>query len=114
MLGMLAMLIAYLPGVVAGSSAKPLPDCCNGVMCPMHKMAGDHVICGVDLQHRDGAFQSCPDLSQHYTPALAFLRIAPAVFFSQRVLDSAATLAPQVAAKVDAEVPYPPPRTFPA
>jgi hypothetical protein len=109
MIGTLAMLIAFLPGVVDASYAESLPTCCPGVMCPMHQMAAAQVICNTNFQPRDAALQSCPDQSTHFAAALLFVRVAPSIFFTQRPVDSAALLTPPLAAKINADVPYPPP-----
>ena len=110
MLGTLAMLIAFLPGVVdTAVAADQLPACCNGVMCPLHRMMGGHVICGFNSK-RDGALQSCPDRSTQYAGALQFVRVAPSIFFSQRVVNAAALPATLIASKIDADVPFLPPR----
>jgi hypothetical protein len=113
-LGTLAMLIAFLPGIVNTTvAAGRLPACCNGIMCPLHQMMGGHVICGANSTPRDGAVQSCPDQSAHYAGAPPFVRVAPSIFFSQRVVNPAVLPAARIAAKIDADVPFLPPR-FPS
>ena len=112
-LAVVAMVIAYLPGVLNASSASHLPDCCNGVMCPMHRVAAGQVDCGTGGGRRDGQLKSCADLSQHYAATLVFLRTAPALIWLENLLQSAPMVRSSVAAKTEAEVPYPPPRLLP-
>jgi hypothetical protein len=108
-LGILAMLIAFLPGVIDASQSSNLPACCSGVLCPLHQLAAKQVLC--DSTSRDGVLQPCPDQTTHYTGALPFVRVAPSILFSQGQVDSATPPAPRASAKISADVPYPPPRT---
>jgi hypothetical protein len=107
-LGIVAMLFAFLPGVVDASLAADSQVCCNGAMCPLHQLMAAQKLC--DTTTHDGVLESCPQPGNHYTGALPFVRVAPSIFFSQRLMDSAVLPAPQVSAKVAADIPYPPPR----
>jgi hypothetical protein len=108
-LGIFAMLIAFLPRIVDAATSSDLPSCCLGVMCPLHQMPAAQPICG-NLTPRDGVIQSCPDQTTHYTGALQFVRVVPSFFFSQRVVRPAFLPAPPTTAKIDADVPFLPPR----
>jgi hypothetical protein len=108
-LGSLAMLIAFLPGIVDAASAN-LPACCTGAMCPFHQMASAKVICDTSSSPRDADLERCPDQTTHYTVALIFVRMAPAILFAQPLVGAAASLPSSAPAKVAVEVPYPPPR----
>jgi hypothetical protein len=114
LVGTLAMLIAFLPGVVGTSSAEAVPGCCNGVICPLHQMASTQVTCYLNLSSRAAEFQSCPDQTTHFVGALVFVRVAPTIFFTQRWVDSAVPLAFPAPDRITSEVPYPPPRPTPA
>jgi hypothetical protein len=113
MLGALAICIAYLPGAIDASSISHMPDCCNGVMCPMHHMVGGQIICTMDMVQHAGALESCPDISQRYATALFFLQTSPATILFEKLVCLAPVAQPSEALKVDSEVPYPPPRIFP-
>jgi hypothetical protein len=113
-LGTLAMLFAFLPGLVAADADSQPMDCCNGVMCPLHAMMAAHIICDLASMPRDGMLQSCPNQATHYSVMLQFLRVAPSVFFAQRLVQPAFLPGTPLKAKVEVEVPFPPPRTVPA
>jgi hypothetical protein len=112
-LGIFAMLVAFLPGVLSAASTQDSPSCCLGVMCPMHQMALAHPICDGDPTSHDGVLQSCPAPNAHFTGALPFVRVKPAAVFVEHLSASLAISTPPVAAKVDADVPSLPPRAFP-
>jgi len=106
------MLIAFLPGTVDSATASSLPSCCSGVMCPLHQMAATHVICNTNTTPRDGALQSCPDQAAHYAGSLQFVRVTASIFFSERVVNPALLPAAPVGFKIDADVPFLPPRAL--
>ena len=113
MVGIVAMLIAFAPGLVEGAGDSGLPSCCDGVMCPMHKVVNGRVLCGMmTLQQQPGSsFQSCPDLAHKFTGALPFLRVAPAsVTAVWRVAPFVPAALPPVTS-VTSDVPCPPPRS---
>ena len=109
--GILALTVAYLPGAVSSASASTTPDCCNGVMCPMHHMAGGQVLCDMGTSHSGPSLQSCPDNAQRYTAALAFVRAAPTIYYTERVISPATTFVSHSALNADLGVVLPPPRT---
>lgn len=109
--GILALVVAYLPAAMGDVSAAKKLDCCNGVMCPMHRMAGTHTECDGDTSHPGASLQSCPDNSQRYTAALAFVRVAPSFFLAERVVSPAVAFVSRVPLNADLGVLLPPPRT---
>jgi len=103
-LGILAMLIAFVPAIVNAGSSSNL--CCDGVMCPFHHLAE----ADCDAAHsRDGALQSCPGHGARFTGALPFARVAPAVSFELLTVDFTRPIATPSVVPTHAEVPYPPP-----
>jgi hypothetical protein len=113
-LGIMAMLLAFLPGVVDAAGAADLPLCCNGVICPLHQIAAK-IICDTDSSStHDADLERCPDQTSQYTVALLFVRVAPVIFFAQPLAGKAGPSVAMSPAKVSAQVPYPPPRLVPA
>jgi hypothetical protein len=107
----LALAFIYLPGVVADLSASAQPVCCDGTMCPMHRMAGNHVECSTGAGHSSGALQSCPDVAPRYTASLTFVGVAPSVFFAMGVISIAPILAFHEPVNAYRGIVLPPPRT---
>jgi hypothetical protein len=107
--GALALVLMYLPGLVADISAATQPACCNGIICPMHQMAGGHVEC--DTAHPNESLKSCPDLEPRYTAALVFVRVAPDIFFTRRVISSGPLFVLHLPINADLGVAPRPPRT---
>ena len=108
-LGILALASAYLPSALAGLSESQLPGCCNGIECPMHHMIEGHILCGAT----DGpgtAFQCCPDVAPRFTSAIALARIAPLIFFGERVFSRSVTSAAAESLKLELGTDVPPPR----
>jgi hypothetical protein len=106
--GILALALAYLPGVACLLNAAPA--CCTGTMCPMHNAAGGHTMCGMDMTHPGAAFQSCECHSVQYTGGFVFNRVAPPVTDSQRVTSAAPALLRIAFPSLAPEVASPPPR----
>lgn len=107
----LALAFIYLPGFVADLSASAQLSCCDGMMCPMHRMAGNQVECDMGTSHSGGSLQSCPDLAPRYTAALVFVGVAPSIFFAEHVLSLAAVFVSDTPVSADRGVILPPPRT---
>jgi hypothetical protein len=106
--GMLALALAYLPGVACLLNVAPA--CCAAAMCPMHNAPGSHMTCGMDTAHSGNAFQSCGCHSAQYTGGFVFDRAAPAVAGSERFSGVAPTLRQIAFLNVKLEVVLPPPR----
>ena len=110
-IGMLALTLAYLPAAMGGLSPASAPDCCNGVMCPMHRMAGAHTECDGVAGRSGASLQSCPDNAQRYTVALSFVRVAPSVLLTECVVSPATVFVSRVPLSADLGVTPPPPRS---
>jgi hypothetical protein len=109
-IGAIALVFAYLPGVVSILSANPLPTCCAGALCPMHNMAGGHMTCGMDMSHPGTTCEACPCHAPQYTVGLIFNRVAPPVFASERPTGAAPVLHLIAPPSIEPEVVSPPPR----
>ena len=110
--GMIALALAYLPGVVSVLSANPSPICCTGTLCPMHQMSAGHMNCGLDATHP--ASQACGCHTPQYTGGLVFNRVAPPLATSERPAGTAPALLQIASPNVEPEVLSPPPRTVPS
>jgi hypothetical protein len=112
-IGMIALAFAYLPGAVGILSAKPLPTCCAGALCPMHHMSGGHMDCGMDMSHPGTTCEACPCRTPQYTAALVFNRVAPPSLSGQQLAGAAPVLYLIAPSSIESEVISPPPRTIP-
>lgn len=67
-------MLPSLPDLVSDA-----PDCCNGIMCPMH-MAQDHgPNCDMSTKDSGAQLKQCPvQGAAHYTAMIAFVLLAPA------------------------------------
>jgi hypothetical protein len=114
-IGMIALAFAYLPGAVGILSAKPLPTCCAGALCPMHHMSGGHMDCGMDMSHPGTTCEACPCRTPQYTAAaLVFNRVAPPPLSGQQLAGAAPVLYLIAPSSIESEVISPPPRTIPS
>jgi len=108
-IGMVALVFAYLPGVVSALGADQSPTCCAGMLCPMHHMSGGHLTCDMDPAHRGATCEACNHPVQH-TGGLVFNRVAPPAVASVRPAGAAPVLLQIPAPSVEPEVVSPPPR----
>lgn len=108
--GILALALMYLPGLVADISASTQPACCDGATCPMHHIAGAQVECDINTGRPSGSLRSCSDLAPRYTAALVFVPVAPSVFFAERPIAAAPVLISDKPGNADLGVVIPPPR----
>ena len=107
--GMLALVLAYLPGVVCLLNVAPA--CCTGTMCPMHSASGSHMTCGTDMAHLGAAFQTCGCHSAQYTGGgSVFDRVAPPAIASERFAGAAPAFLQIAAPSWTLEIVSPPPR----
>lgn len=113
-IGVLALALAHLPGVVSILSANPSPSCCAGGLCPMHNMAGGHMTCGMDMSHPGTTCEACPCRTPQYTAALVFNRVAPPIVASVRPAGAAPVLRLIASSSLEPEVLSPPPRAIPS
>jgi hypothetical protein len=104
----LALALAYLPGVTCLLTAAPV--CCTATMCPMHNAAGGHMTCGMDVKHPDIAVQSCGCHSVQYTGGFVLNRVSPPVAAGERTARAASIIVHVAFADLTLEVASPPPR----
>jgi len=112
-LGIFALAVAFLPGMVDGLGAAQQLKCCAGTLCPMHSNGGQKLDCDMDFGHQGAELQACPSANQHYA-ALAFVPTGPADLFAEWLVDSAPVFAPPAAVNNGHDVAPPPPRSVPA
>lgn len=106
--GILALALAYLPGVVCLLNVAPA--CCTATMCPMHSASGSHMSCGTDMAHLGAAFRTCGCHSAQYTAGSVFNRVAPPMVAGGRVVDAALASSQIAFPSLKLEVALPPPR----
>ena len=106
--GMLALALAYLPGVVCVLNVAPA--CCMGTICPMHNSSGSHMTCGMDMGHASAALHTCGCHSAQYTGGIVFDRVEPGAAGTERVTRAASVLIEIAFPSVSPEVTLPPPR----
>ena len=110
MIGVLALSVAYLPGVLTDAAASSDPSCCNGALCPMHKFMQGQASCDGDAGH-GGTLRSCPDNSQRFVAATVFLRVQPATLAAEALETSAPAAQILLPNSREPKVATPPPRT---
>lgn len=107
-LGILTLALAFLTGVSTLASAAP--NCCNGVMCPMHE-AQSHPSCDMGANGSGCALKCLPGQTvSRYVATIVFVLFAPVTlhqdFASERAAEFLAHLFPDALPRVD----LPPPR----
>jgi len=107
-LGVIALALAFSPGIACVLNAGQAPSCCAGTMCPMHN-SGGHMTCGMDMSH-GSAFQSCGCHSTQYTGGLVFDRVPAPPVASERFAGPAPVLVQVVFPNFQLDVLSPPPR----
>ena len=111
--GVFALAVAYLPGVVGALYAAQQPSCCLGPLCPMHHKMNQQSLCDMGPGNKGAQMQACPASIQHYA-AFVFVRsLAPTLFgecLVQQMSISVSTASPSNTAHVDS----PPPRSLSA
>ena len=105
---MLAFALTILPGTNLASEA---PDCCKGIMCPMHEAQPHGMSCDMGTNGSGCALKCLPGQgAAHYTATIVFVLFAPTML--QRALASEPAIAflprrtPDALPRVDS----PPPR----
>ena len=106
--GMLALVLAYLPGLAC--VLKAAPACCTGTMCPMHNSSSAHMTCAMDMAHQKASLQSCGCHSVQYTGGMVFNRVVPAMGSTEVIAGPAPLLSQRVTASLKLDVVLPPPR----
>jgi hypothetical protein len=74
LIGTVALVLTIMPN--EPSTNLSLPDCCNGVVCPMR--SANQVVCDMD---DSATLKSCPAQAIHYTAAIDFVLLAPTVLY---------------------------------
>lgn len=106
-LAILALAVTILPGIPNLASA--VPDCCKGMMCPMHQAHGSS--CDMGSNGSGCALKCLPgQLVGHYTATIVFVLFAPMTL--QRIAESEPALAflPHLSPDAFSRVDSPPPR----
>lgn len=109
-LGILALAMTFLTSVC--NLAPAAPDCCKGIMCPMHE-AQAHASCDMGANGSGCALKCLPgQRASRYVATIVFALFAPVTlhqdFASERAIEFLARLSPDVLLRVDS----PPPRFF--
>jgi hypothetical protein len=105
--GILALVVTLLPRMPGFASEAA--DCCNGIMCPMHKAENHAANC--DDMKGSGAVKSCPvQAAVHYTATIVFVLLAPAALDHEIVSEPAMGLLPSLYSNTEFRVDSPPPR----
>lgn len=107
-LGILALALAYLPGVTCLLTAAPA--CCTATMCPMHNAESGHMSCGMGMGHPGSAVRSCGCHSVQYTGGFVLNRVSPPVAAGERTARAALILVNTAFPDLKPEVASPPPR----
>ena len=106
-LGILTLALTLLPGIP--NLAFQAPNCCNGIMCPMHEAHA--MSCDMGPNGSGCALKCLPDQRVgHYTATLVFVLFAPAGL--QRIPSSEPAIAflPHLSPDALRRVDSPPPR----
>lgn len=106
--GVLALALAYLPGVVCVLNVAPA--CCTGTMCPMHNASGSHMTCGTDVAHLGAALQTCGCHSAQYTGGSVFNLVTHPLVAGARTINALPTPSQIAFPSIKSEVALPPPR----
>ena len=108
-LGIFALALTVLTGVSTIASAAP--DCCKGIMCPMHESQPHAMSCDMGANGSGCALKCLPDQRVgHYTATIVFVLFAPMTLHrvpaSEPAIAFLQHLSPDALSRVDS----PPPR----
>jgi hypothetical protein len=108
-LGTLALAVTIVPsGLDAISLAL---DCCNGIMCPMHAEQRQAANCDMGANGSSATLKPCPlQTAPHYTGAIVFVLLAPAIFHDDARSEPAIAFLPNFSPNAERRVESPPPR----
>ena len=108
-LGTLALAVTIVPsGLDAISLAL---DCCSAIMCPMHAAQTHAPDCDMDGKGSNTALKPCPvQAAAHYTGAIVFVLLAPAIFHDDARSEPAIAFLPNFSPNAERRVESPPPR----
>jgi hypothetical protein len=103
-IGTVALALTILPNMPSANSS--LPDCCNGIVCPMR--SAHQVVC--DTAGSGAALNSCPVQTIHYTAAIDFVLLAPSVLNRSDASEPAFSFLRNFYSDPERRVDPPPPR----
>ncbi len=107
-LAILGLALTILPGVPNLASAAP--DCCKGMMCPMHQAGSRPMSCDTDKDY-GSELKCCPAQPvSHYTVTIVFVLFAPTTLQRAPSSEPAIAFLPHLSPDVFPRVDSPPPR----
>jgi hypothetical protein len=106
LIGAVALVLTIMPNVP--STNMSLPDCCNGVICPMR--SAHQVVC--DMDDSGTALKSCPAQAIHYTAAIDFVLLAPTVLYRNGGREPVISFLGNFHSNAERRVDSPPPRSL--
>ena len=109
-IGVLALALAYLPGLLGLLNAQASLACCTGMVCPMHRSAAEHMTCGMDTSHSGATCELCACHQNQSVGGLVFNRVSPPLAVAERVTRGALVLRNPAFRSVEPEIVSPPPR----
>jgi len=108
-LGILGLTLTILPGIPNLASAAP--DCCKGMMCPMHEVQGHAMSCDMGANGSGCALKCCPAQPVgHYTVSIVFVLFAPTTLQRAPASEPAIAFLPHLSPDALSHVDSPPPR----
>jgi hypothetical protein len=106
-LGILALALTILTGV--SNLASATPNCCNGIMCPMHEAHAQS--CDMGANGSGCALKCLPDQRVgHYTATIVFVLFAPTTLQRIPASEPAIAFLPRLSPDAFPRVESPPPR----
>ncbi len=109
LLGILALALTILPGIPYLASATP--NCCNGIMCPMHEAQTHGMSCDMGANGTGCALKCLPDQrAGHYTATIVFVLFAPTTLQRLPASEPAIAFLPHLSPDALSFVDSPPPR----
>ena len=108
-LGIVALALTVLTGV--SNLASAAPDCCKGIMCPMHQAQPHAMSCDMGANGSGCALKCLPDQRVgHYTASIVFVLFAPATLHRVPASEPAIAFLPHLSPDALSRVDLPPPR----
>lgn len=108
-LGILGLTLTVLPGIPNLASATP--NCCNGIMCPMHEAQPNAPSCDMGAKGSGCALKCLPGQpASHYTASIVFALFAPTTLQRLPASEPAIAFLPHLSPDALPRVDSPPPR----
>jgi hypothetical protein len=108
-IGILALAMTIMPSLPEALAGAP--ECCNGVMCPMHLAQKRAPNCDMDGKDSSAALQSCPvQAAVHYTAMTVFVLSAPLILQSDTATEASTPFQPRFSPDAERRIESPPPR----